>query len=255
MLLLSLKNENSYSALEFKALQMLPLILLHGALGSAAQMAPLAGHLRSTRDIHVVELEGHGDTPAPDDTFAIDHFADQVRRFLEQHDIERAAFFGYSMGGYVALRLAAETPNVASSVATLGTKLAWTPEVAARETSRLDPVTIRAKVPKFADALEWRHAGAGGWETLLARTAALMTELGRQPTVNASVLSRISQPTRLMVGDRDNVVTIDETAAAARRLSSGELCVLPGTPHPFEQVSIPLLATLLIDFFDTRTPT
>jgi pimeloyl-ACP methyl ester carboxylesterase len=63
-------------------------------------------------------------------------------------------------------------------------------------------------------------------------------------------MSRISQPTRLMVGDRDTVVTIDETAAAARRLSSGELCVLPGTPHPFEQVDIPLLVTLLTDFLD-----
>jgi pimeloyl-ACP methyl ester carboxylesterase len=228
----------------------MPLILIHGALGSAAQMAPLADHLRSTRDVHVVELEGHGNTPTPHDTFAIDHFADQIRRFLKQHEIERAAVFGYSMGGYVALRLAAESPNMVSSVATLGTKLAWSPDVAARETSRLDPVTIRAKVPKFADALERRHAGAGGWETVLTRTAALMTELGRQPTVDACVMSRISQPTRLMVGDRDTVVTIDETAAAARRLSSGELCVLPGTPHPFEQVDIPLLVTLLTDFLD-----
>ncbi|HEY7395857.1 MAG TPA: alpha/beta hydrolase [Gemmatimonadaceae bacterium] len=164
--------------------------------------------------------------------------------------LSRAEFFGYSMGGYVALRLAAESPNMVSSIATLGTKLAWSPDFAARETSRLDPVTIRAKVPKFADTLERRHAGAGGWETVLTRTAALMTELGRQPTVDASVISRITQPTRLMVGDRDNVVTIDETAAAARGLSSGELCVLPGTPHPFEQVDIPLLATLLTDFVD-----
>jgi pimeloyl-ACP methyl ester carboxylesterase len=113
----------------------------------------------------------------------------------------------------------------------------------------------KRQVPKFADALERRHAGAGGWETVLTRTAALMTELGRQPTVDASVISRITQPARLMVGDRDNVVTIDETAAAARGLSSGELCVLPGTPHPFEQVNIPLLATLLTNFLDkTRAP-
>jgi pimeloyl-ACP methyl ester carboxylesterase len=233
---------------------MLPLILIHGALGSAAQMAPLADHLRGTRPVHVVELEGHGATPATHDTFAIDHFADQIRGFLSRHDIERAAFFGYSMGGYIALRLAAESPDLVSAVATLGTKFAWTPDVAARETSRLDPATIRAKVPTFADALERRHAGAGGWETVLARTAALMTELGRQPTVDNSVLSRVTQPTRLMVGDRDNVVTIDETATAARSLSSGELCVLPGTPHPLEQVRIPLLATLLTDFFDTRAP-
>src|SRR5262245_21478374 len=224
------------------------LILLHGALGSAAQMAPLADHLRSTRDIHVLELEGHGNTPTPHDTFAIDHFADQIRRFLKQDHIERAAFFGYSMGGYVALRLAAETPNVVSSVATLGTKLAWTPEVAARETSRLDPATIRAKVPKFADQLSTRHARAGGWEGVLAKTALLMTELGQRPPVDAALLARISQPVRLMVGDRDAVVSIDETAAAAKALPKGELVVLPNTPHPIEQVRAPLVAALLRDF-------
>ncbi|MND05131.1 hypothetical protein D3C83_257350 [compost metagenome] len=62
------------------------------------------------------------------------------------------------------------------------------------------------------------------------------------------MLSGVQQRVRLMVGDRDNVVTVDETAAAARVLGRGELSVLPNTPHPFEQVRLPLVATLLRDF-------
>jgi pimeloyl-ACP methyl ester carboxylesterase len=169
---------------------------------------------------------------------------------MTERRIERAAVFGYSMGGYVALLLAAESPELVTSVATLGTKLAWTPDVAARETSRLDAATIRAKVPKFADMLERRHAAAGGWETVLAKTAVLMTELGDRAIVDTDVLSRIHQPVRLMVGDRDNVVTVDETVVAVQTLERGELGVLPKTPHPFEQVRLPLLATLLRDFID-----
>jgi pimeloyl-ACP methyl ester carboxylesterase len=74
-----------------------------------------------------------------------------------------------------------------------------------------------------------------------------MTELGATPLVDQAILARITQPTRLMVGDRDTVVTVDETAAAARSLSAGEFAVLPNTPHPFEQVRIPLLVALLRD--------
>ena len=225
------------------------LIVIHGALGSASQLQPLADALRGTHTVHVIELDGHGDTPSARDAFAIEDFAGDVRRFITTHSIRDAAIFGYSMGGYVALHLAAESPELVSSVATLGTKLAWSPDVAARETSRLDPVAIRAKVPKFADALERRHAGAGGWETVLARTATLMTDLGRRPRVDAAAMARIQQPVRLMVGDRDAVVSIDETSRASRELKQGELCVLPATPHPLEQVRVSLLASALTDFF------
>jgi pimeloyl-ACP methyl ester carboxylesterase len=218
-------------------------ILIHGALGSASQMQPLADALGGGP--HIVELEGHGSTPMSANRYEMSRFVQNVRDSMRDAGIERADIFGYSMGGYVALMLAAESPELVTSVTTLGTKLAWSPDAAAKETSRLDPATIRAKVPKFSAALEARH-GAGNWEAVLRRTAALMTELGANPVVQPEMLSRISQPVRLMVGDRDAIVTLEETAAAARSLPAGELAVLPNTAHPFEQVHLPLLAALLL---------
>lgn len=86
---------------------------------------------------------------------------------------------------------------------------------------------------------------------MLARTADLMSGLGANPIVDASAFARITARVRLMVGDRDSVVTVDETARrGARALPMGELAVLPGTPHPLEQVHVPLLASLLVDFFE-----
>ena len=97
--------------------------------------------------------------------------------------------------------------------------------------------------------LEKRHAGAGGWESVLAKTAALMKDLGQNPELNSSDMSKIACPVRLMVGDRDAVVSIEETLAGAKALAKGESAVLPNTTHPFETVRLPLLATLLRDFF------
>lgn len=218
-------------------------ILIHGALGSASQLAPLASRLGDA--VLCVELAGHGDTPSTDAAYDIRAFAADVLRAMDARGIARASLFGYSMGGYVALVLAADHPGRVDSVATLGTKLAWSPDVARRETSRLDPDAIRAKVPNFAELLERRHAGAGGWEGVLHRTSALLRGLGDAPIVDDALLARIQQPVRLMVGDRDTVVSIDETAAAAKKLTRGELAVLPGTPHPIEQADVALLAALL----------
>ena len=167
---------------------------------------------------------------------------------MDRASVGQADVFGYSMGGYVALYLAATSPDRVRRVATLATKLAWTPEIAARECALLDAATTRAKVPKFAAALEARHTAAG-WEALLASTADLLRELGARPRITDELLAAIHHPARIAVGDRDATVTIDECVAAARRIPNGELEVLPRTPHPFEKAPIERVAHSLAEFF------
>jgi pimeloyl-ACP methyl ester carboxylesterase len=228
------------------------IVCIHGALGTGAQLAQLVSQLHESSatalEVHAVELPGHGDTLLAAHEYRIEGFSAWLTQYLSARDLVGATLFGYSMGGYIALYMASEWPDLVSGVITLGTKLAWSPEIAARETSRLDAATIRAKVPKFAEMLEARHRGAGGWELVLDRTAALMTRLGSAPTIDAERLSRIPVRVRLMVGDRDNVVSVDETLNAARNMASADTCVLPSTPHPFEQVRAALVAAMIRDF-------
>ena len=223
------------------------LILLHGALGDASQVASLADRLRDTRRVIVLELEGHGATPLRDRPLRIESFADDVLAEMHRRGVARADIFGYSMGGYVALYLAATAADRVTRVATLATKLTWTPEISAREIAMLDAATIRAKVPKFAAALAARHTGAG-WERLLSSTAELLHDLGARPRVTQELLASIAQPVRIGVGDRDATVTLDECVAAVRRLQNGELEVHPRTPHPFEKAPLDRLAWSLLEF-------
>ena len=218
------------------------LLLLHGALGASAQFAALAPLLSPRFRVHAPDFEGHGRTAPSDGPPRMERLAEQVLAYVDAHGIARAHVFGYSMGGYVGLHMAATQPARVASVTTLGTKFVWDPALAEREAARLDPAVIQAKVPRFASALAERHEGAGGWEGVLARTAALLRALGADPLLGPEVLAGIAQPVRVMVGDRDATVTVEETAAAQRALPLGELSVLPRTPHPLEHVDVERLA-------------
>lgn len=223
------------------------LILIHGALGSAAQMSPLARELESDFDVLVVELPGHGKTPsaAP---FSMPAFADHVRRTIDGRGVQRAHFFGYSMGGYVALLLAANAPERVISVTTLGTRFQWTPEVAATECKRLDAGVIRGKVPAFAASLEKRHRDAGGWERMIGRTADMVRGLGDEPVLDDATFRRITAPVLILVGDGDTTVSADESEQVSRQIAGADFRVLPATPHPIEQVSFHALASEVRSF-------
>jgi len=114
---------------------------------------------------------------------------------------------------------------------------------------RLDPNAIRAKVPGFANTLAIRHENAGGWEAVLTQTADLLRELGDHPLLSDRNLARIRQRVRVIVGDRDNTVSVEESAAVAGALGAGSLTVLPNTSHPIEQVDLAKLAPALLECF------
>ena len=50
------------------------------------------------------------------------------------------------------------------------------------------------------------------------------------------------------MGDRDTMVSIEETLDAYRALPAGELEVLPATPHPMERVDLHRLTLSLVGF-------
>lgn len=223
------------------------LILIHGALGAADQFEPWLPLLRPHFDVYVLELEGHGAQAFADRPFHIDHFADNLADLIAAKGLQGASIFGYSMGGYVAMRQALRAPSSIGRIFTFATKLAWSPETAAKEAKMLDPEAILAKVPKFAAQLEARHHG-NDWRTHLAKTAALMQGLGAAPLLQAAEFAALDLPVRMGIGDRDNMVSLEETIAAYHALPQGQLFVMPGTGHPIERMDAARICAEIIAF-------
>lgn len=217
-------------------------LVVHGALGSAEQMQPMVDALVATSrfaTVRAVELPGHGRTPlAEGQAFNMDVFADAIADATDAA-MDAAAppiVFGYSMGGYAALLLAARAPGLLGGIVTLGTMLRWTPEVAAHAASRLDPTVVAAKVPAFAATLAARHEQAGGWETVMHRTAALLRGLGDAPPLTEATFAAIDCPVHLLVGEKDDSVTIADCESAVLAMRHATATMLPGMPHPIERV-------------------
>jgi|TARA_R110000782_G_scaffold1119_1_gene4043 pimeloyl-ACP methyl ester carboxylesterase len=132
------------------------LLILHGAIGSKSQFNSLASLLNNQFNIHLLNFSGHGGE-AFKENFNIPQFADDVLVYLEQQKVESIDIFGYSMGGYVALYLAKNHPEKVNKIITLGTKLSWTPDIAAKETKMLVAEKMEEKIPAFAEILKTRH--------------------------------------------------------------------------------------------------
>ena len=222
------------------------LLLLHGAIGSAMQLETLAHKWSGRYKVHNLNLPGHGGTQGPED-FSMQHFTGYVKDYCLKQGLDKVAVFGYSMGGYVGLLLAQQEPQLVDKVVTLATKFEWSPDIAAREVKMLQPEVIRQKLPAFAKTLEERH-GAGSWEAVLHKTAALLEGLGRENRLNETILAEMQTPVLLMVGDRDKMVSVEETLRTSRFMPNAGLAVLPRTPHPIEQVDPELLCFMVESF-------
>ncbi|HVI44544.1 MAG TPA: alpha/beta hydrolase [Chitinophaga sp.] len=225
----------------------LPILLLHGALGASSQFKTLATQLEPHYDIHLLDFSGHGATPFSEKGFSIPVFASEVLEYLEQKQLDYTHIFGYSMGGYVAMYLARHHPERIGRIITLATKYNWNEATAGKEVRHLDPALIEEKVPVFARELETRHA-PGNWKEVVAHTAQLISDLGHQTLLKQPDYNQIISPCMLMMGDKDNMVSFQETIEVYRALPQAQMTVLPDMAHPLEKVDVPLLAYFIKRF-------
>jgi pimeloyl-ACP methyl ester carboxylesterase len=88
-----------------------PLLLLHGGLGSIDMFGPLLPILAEHRAVVGVDLHGHGRTPLGDRKIDFVDMGDDMAVILDRLGYEQVDVMGYSLGGGVGFRLAAQHPD------------------------------------------------------------------------------------------------------------------------------------------------
>jgi 3-oxoadipate enol-lactonase/4-carboxymuconolactone decarboxylase len=219
-----------------------PAVLLLGSLGSTVgmwepQVAALAQRFRVVR----CDLRGHGQSPVPAGPYSLDDLVDDVVALLDRLALPSASVVGLSLGGMVALRLAARAPErlerlaVLCSSALLGPATGWT-ERAALVRARGTAAVAEAVVDRwFTAALRAREPGVV--EQMRAMVAATPPE-GYASCCEAIAgmdlrgdLVRIVAPTLTIAGDQDPATPPEHLAAVAAAVPGAVALVLPQAAH------------------------
>ncbi len=88
----------------------LPLVLLHGFLGSHKDFLEVVKHLN--RPCILIDLFGHGNSPPPPDTISFFEMARSIAKILLEMKYPIFDLAGYSMGGRIALYLHKYYPDL-----------------------------------------------------------------------------------------------------------------------------------------------
>jgi len=85
-----------------------PLVLLHGGGDRWQYLLPMIPSLVMRWHVYALDLRGHGKSGRVPGQYHPEHYVPDIIAFLERRVTERAILFGHSLGGWIALLVAAE---------------------------------------------------------------------------------------------------------------------------------------------------
>lgn len=190
-----------------------------------------------------VDLPGFGESAAPSASATIDEWADELDNLLD--DLvggDPVVVGGLSMGGYVALRLAARHPERLDALVLADTRAgADTDEGrAARDQAIFQvrrhgtPPVVEGLLPKLLSPEASPEAAAFAREIMLEqRPESIAAALGamRDRPDSTDILDSIGVPALVIVGDADTLTPPSEAEALARALPDSWLVKIPRAGH------------------------
>ena len=221
-----------------------PLVLLHGANGSARELSPLIERLPVGLPIFAPDLLAHGGrTLVP--ALSVAAIAEDVLRQCDAAGIGEADWFGYSFGGLIAVWIAAHHPDRVRSIASLAAKVVYDQRSVAHVTHLLDPERLEA-IPRGAE-LAAVHA-PNDWRALALANRAMFERFADAPPIDLVALGRVRHPVLLMAGLKDPLVTGPETGALAAMLPDAATWLFASTCHPLRDAPLDEIARQLAAF-------
>lgn len=251
-----------------------PLVLLHGGMVStnpiwAPTPVSYAAHMQRLGDhFHVIapDTRGCARTRHSDGTVTFDLLADDVLALIDALGLDRPMLAGFSEGAITATILAIRNPDSVTAVVNDAGYDFFNPQApsfammrqmlgGSPEATDADPDAAAAffsQSPEMTAMLELLKTdqdsaqGEGYWKDYLRLAFPRTTE---PPGYTFDDLGRITAPTLILVGDRDQFCTVEEGVTAYHALKHGELAVLPGTGH----VITPAMLESTIDFLERQS--
>jgi len=244
------------------------LVLLHGFTQGPGSWDPLLGALDPAYEIVRVTLPGHGpaDGASARVRLPFEAAAGAVAEAVAAAaGAEPATWFGYSLGGRLALRVAIDRPDLVGSLVLLGATAgieepaarAARVEIDERLASGLERKGVErfvdgwlaqglfSRLPRAAAGVEERRAGTADG---LAGSLRLLGTGAQEPVWDR--LGELGMPVLLMAGEHDSKFSALAFRLAAGIGPSAGLSFVPGAGHAAHLERPQSVATILTRFLD-----
>lgn len=230
----------------------LPLVLLHGLTGSAADWTAAACRLAGGRWVTALDARGHGHSDwAVDAAYAGDaHFAD-VATALDALGIAQCALAGYSMGGGVAILTAGALPERVAALVVVDAYPAPEMTPGSRRIAELVAGAAGATSP----APDWRRDGGRrgrpAFDPAIARMIAEQLAAGEARRLDLWPLwEAVRCPVLVVRGALSDVLPAPLAAEMLARQPRARLVTFAGTAHQIPFLRPLELAEVIARFVD-----
>jgi pimeloyl-ACP methyl ester carboxylesterase len=241
-----------------------PLLLLHGGLGSIDMFGPVLPALAASRQVIAVDLHGHGRTALGDREISMVDMGDDLAIVLRELGYGQVDVMGYSMGGGVAFRLAAQHPEMVRRVALVSagySREGFHPELLPMQAQVGAAMAEMMKETPMYQSYVAVAPRPEDFPRLLDR----MGELMRKPYDWSADVPKLTMPTMLVFGDGDmyrpeHVMRFYQLLGGGQRdagwqrehMSRNRLAILPDLTH-YEMFMSPALVTTVLPFLDGKS--
>ncbi len=237
------------------------MLILHGGLGQIEMFEPVMPILTKNRQVIGVDLQGHGRTSLGDSKFSLNSMGEDMAGILKQLGYKQVDVFGYSMGGMVAFRLAAQHPDVVRKLVLVSTPYAregFYPEMLPMQAAVGAAMADQMKETPMYKSYMKVAPNPNDFPKLLDR----MGELMRTPFNWGDDVKKLQMPVMLMYGDADmfkldHIVSfynllgggLKDAGWMRENMSKNRLAILPGLTH-YEMFLSSRTATTAISFLN-----
>lgn len=210
------------------------------------------------------DLRGCGRSAVPAEPYGIDDLAGDAAELLR----EPAHVVGFSMGGYVALRLALAQPQLVRSLVLAGTGAGGPDRVQRLPHVRLAFAEAFGSPPEEFGRATMPYTFSPGWpEAHTERFEEILAARLEHPTPNETLLAhveacygyydegteveRIAAPALVIHGDADLIVPVENGRMLAARLPHAVYVELPGRGHNLMLEDPDTFNRLVAEFLDS----
>lgn len=236
-----------------------PLILIHGYPFDHSMWKFVVAELKDQTKIFTPDLPGFGDNPTANADPSIDLMADAVDKLFELHRFKRAVVAGMSMGGYVALSLAARHKDRLAGLGLISTQaVADTPEAQQARRTLIEKIQhegtkpAEALLPKLFGAAssknkEFEHFAIEGAKNAGVEGITWALEAMARRVDQSEMLRRLTVPTLVFHGADDQIIPAERARKLADMIPNGKYVEVPGVGHGTPLESPKQLADALLE--------